>query len=82
MMHPPMGLLMRRRLSVTGTVLRSRPIEEKIALTQEFGRTILPMIASGRLRAIVDRIVPLAEVAAAHSAMERNETFGKIVLAV
>ena len=77
-----LGLLMRRRLTVTGTVLRSRPIEEKIALTQEFGRTILPMIAAGRLRAIVDRIVPLAEVAAAHGAMERNETFGKIVLSV
>jgi NADPH:quinone reductase-like Zn-dependent oxidoreductase len=75
-----LGLIMRKRLTVSGTVLRSRPLEEKIALTQSFARSILPMIAAGRLRAIVDRVLPLAEAASAHAAMERNETFGKIVL--
>ena len=75
-----LGALMRKRLTVVGTVLRSRPLEEKIALVQEFSRTLLPLLATGRLRPVVDRVVPLDEAAAAHAAMERNESFGKIVL--
>jgi NADPH:quinone reductase-like Zn-dependent oxidoreductase len=72
--------LMRKRLTVVGTVLRSRPIEEKIALTRAFAHTILPILAMGRIRPTVDRVLPLSEAARAHEAMERNENFGKIVL--
>jgi NADPH2:quinone reductase len=72
--------IMRKRLTIVGTVLRSRPIEEKIALTREFSRTILPLIAGGRIRPVVDRVLPLSRAADAHGAMERNENFGKIVL--
>ena len=72
--------ILRKRLTVVGTVLRSRPIEEKIALTREFARTILPLIAGGRIRPVVDRVLPLSRAAEAHAAMERNENFGKIVL--
>jgi NADPH:quinone reductase-like Zn-dependent oxidoreductase len=75
-----LGMIMRKRLTVTGTVLRSRPLEEKIDLVQSFSRTMLPLLASGRLRPLVDRVVPLDEAAAAHTAMEANENFGKIVL--
>ena len=75
-----LSALMRKRLTVVGTVLRSRPLEEKIALVQAFSRTILPLLASGRLVPVVDRVLPLDEAAAAHAAMERNENFGKIVL--
>ncbi len=77
-----LSMLMRKRATVIGTVLRSRPIEEKIGLVQSFSRSMLPLLASGRLQPIVDRIVPLEEAAAAHAAMERNENFGKIVLTV
>lgn len=77
-----LGTLMRKRLTVVGTVLRSRPLEEKIALVQSFARTMLPLLAAGRLRPVVDRVVPLEEAAAAHAAMERNENFGKIVLSI
>jgi putative PIG3 family NAD(P)H quinone oxidoreductase len=73
-------VLMAKRLTVVGTVLRSRPVEEKIALARGFSRAILPLFEGGRLRPIVDRVVPLSEAAAAHAAMERNENFGKIVL--
>ena len=75
-----LSAVMRKRLTVVGTVLRPRPIEEKIALTQEFARTILPLIAAGRIQPVVDRVLPLARAADAHAAMERNENFGKIVL--
>lgn len=75
-----LATLMRKRITVVGTVLRARPIEEKIALVQEFGRRMLPLFASGRLRPIIDRTLPLSRSAEAHALMERNETFGKIVL--
>ncbi len=77
-----LGTLMRKRLTIVGTVLRSRPIEEKIDLVQSFARTMLPLLAAGRLHPVVDRVVPLEEAAGAHGAMERNENFGKIVLKI
>ena len=77
-----LGALMRKRLTVVGTVLRSRPIEDKIELVQSFSRTMLPLLASGRLMPVVDRVLPLEDAANAHAIMERNENFGKIVLRV
>ncbi len=77
-----LGALMSKRLRVHGTMLRSRALEEKAALTQEFARRMLPLFASGRLVPVVDRVYPLAEVADAHRYMESNANFGKIVLRV
>jgi NADPH:quinone reductase len=77
-----LSLLMRKRLTVVGTVLRSRPLDEKIALTRNFERDVLPLFADGRLRPIVDRVFPLESAAAAHVWMESNANFGKIVLRV
>jgi putative PIG3 family NAD(P)H quinone oxidoreductase len=77
-----LGALMRRRATLIGTVLRSRPAEEKAALTQAFAARMLPALAAGRLRAVVDRVLPLAEAAAAHALLESNETLGKVVLEV
>jgi putative PIG3 family NAD(P)H quinone oxidoreductase len=77
-----LSALMRKRATVIGTVLRSRPIEEKIDLVQSFARTMLPLLAAGRLSPVVDRIVPLEDAAGAHASMERNENFGKIVLRI
>ncbi len=75
-----LGVVLGKRLQVTGTVLRSRPLEQKAAATRAFERSVLPHIAGGRIRPIIDRTLPLSEVVAAHEAMERNENFGKIVL--
>ncbi|HEX6070780.1 MAG TPA: NAD(P)H-quinone oxidoreductase [Longimicrobiaceae bacterium] len=75
-----LGLLLRRRLHLVGTVLRSRPLEEKIALAREFSDSVLPLFASGRVKAVVDRTYPFEEVRAAHAQMEANDSFGKIVL--
>lgn len=77
-----LGVLLRKRITIVGTVLRARPIEEKIELTRRFDRTMLPLLALGRLTPDVDRVVSWREVAEAHAAMERNENFGKIVLRV
>ena len=74
--------LLFKRLRLHGTVLRSRPIEEKIALTNQFKRHVLPLITSGAIKPVVDCVYPLADAAEAHRHMETNANFGKIVLAV
>ena len=77
-----LGALMRRRATLIGTVLRSRPAAEKVALTRAFAERMLPALAAGRLRPVVDRVLPLAEAAAAHVLLERNDTLGKVVLSI
>lgn len=76
------GLAMRKRLRLAGTTLRARPVEQKMVLTQRFARQVLPLLESGQVRPVVDRVFPLDEVAAAHRYMEENRNFGKIVLRV
>jgi NADPH2:quinone reductase len=78
----PLGPLLQKRLTIRGTLLRSRSLEEKAATTRAFEKSVLPHIASGRVRPIVDRVFPLSEAPAAHRHMEANANFGKIVLAV
>jgi NADPH:quinone reductase-like Zn-dependent oxidoreductase len=75
-----LGKLLPKRASVTGTVLRARPLEEKIALTQRFVAEMLPLFDDGRLRPVVDSRYPLEQVADAHRRMEANANTGKIVL--
>jgi putative PIG3 family NAD(P)H quinone oxidoreductase len=75
-----LGLLMRKRATLTGSVLRSRPLEEKAALTHEFAGRMLPLFSRGDLRTWIDRSLPLHQVNEAHALMERNENLGKIVL--
>jgi NADPH:quinone reductase len=76
----PMGLALSRRVTITGSVLRSRPIEEKIALAQGFARAVLPAFGRGGLRPVVDAVLPMDEVREAHRRMARDENVGKIVL--
>ena len=75
-----MGVLLRKRLTMVGTALRSRTLEEKIALARDFAERGVPLFESGRLKPVVDRVLSFAEIRAAHELMESNKTFGKIVL--
>lgn len=75
-----LGELMRARGQVIGTVLRPRPLHEKIEATQAFARDVMPLVAAGKVRPVLDRVLPAARVREAHEQMERNESFGKIVL--
>ena len=74
--------LMAKRLQVCGTGLRGRTLGEKLEVTAQFRRHVLPHLASGSMKPIVDRTFPLEEVAEAHKYMETNANFGKIVLTV
>jgi putative PIG3 family NAD(P)H quinone oxidoreductase len=76
------GALLPKRASLIGTVLRPRPLEEKVALTQRFAVEVLPWFADGTLAPVIDTRFALAEVADAHRRMEANENVGKIVLEV
>ncbi|MBI5948208.1 MAG: NAD(P)H-quinone oxidoreductase [Chloroflexi bacterium] len=77
-----LGMLLAKRLQVRGTTLRARSLEEKAQATRAFEKGVLPHIASGRIKVIVDRVFPLAEAGAAQEYMEANANFGKIVLSV
>ncbi|MBT8402780.1 MAG: NAD(P)H-quinone oxidoreductase [Gemmatimonadetes bacterium] len=70
--------LMGRRASITGTVLRARPLEEKIALAQDATRRLWPLFESADLRPVVYRAFPPERAAEAHDVMERNANFGTI----
>ncbi len=72
--------LMRKRLTMTGSVLRSRGRSEKASLVREFAERIVPLMTLGRVSPVVHCAMELAEAADAHRVMERNENFGKIVL--
>jgi putative PIG3 family NAD(P)H quinone oxidoreductase len=76
----PLGLVLQKRLRITGTVLRSRPIEEKIAVAQAFERQVLPFFTSNRIRPVVDVAMPFDRLREGVERMRRNETLGKVVL--
>lgn len=78
----PLGRVLASRITIRGTMLRGRALEEKIAATRAFEEQVVPLFARGVLRAVVDREYPLAEVRAAHARLESNDTVGKIVLRV
>ncbi|MCL2778050.1 MAG: NAD(P)H-quinone oxidoreductase [Polyangiaceae bacterium] len=75
-----LGMVLGRRLRIVGTVLRSRPIEEKMIAGQVLARHIAPLVASGALHAVVDRAMPIEKAAEAHAYVATNEGFGKVVL--
>jgi putative PIG3 family NAD(P)H quinone oxidoreductase len=72
--------LMGRRASVTGTVLRARPLHEKIALARAVDTRLMEGFEDGSLEPVVDRTFPAEDAAEAHRRMEANENFGKLVL--
>lgn len=77
-----LALVLRRRLHIMGTMLRARPLEEKIAAVRTFEAEVVPLFARGLVKPIVDAVLPLAEAAKAHARMTSNEGFGKIILSV
>jgi putative PIG3 family NAD(P)H quinone oxidoreductase len=74
------GLLLGKRATITGTVLRARPTEEKIAISRQFAAEMLPLFSTGALRPVVDSVYAFADVAEAQQRMASNANTGKIVL--
>ena len=74
------GLVLRRRLMVTGSTLRPRPVAFKGAVAAALRERVWPLIASGRIRPVLHSVLPAADAAQAHALMESNQHVGKIVL--
>ncbi len=72
-------VLLKRRLQIVGSSLRPLPAARKAALCRDFAARVLPLFASGRLRPVIERVLPFAEAAAAHRALDEAHV-GKIVL--
>ena len=77
-----LGRLLARRASVHGTTLRSRPAHEKAAVVEAVLAGVWPAVEAGEVRPVVDRVLPLEQVAEAHRVVEASEHVGKVVLAV
>jgi NADPH:quinone reductase-like Zn-dependent oxidoreductase len=77
-----LGLVMGKRLQIRGSTLRSRTLEEKLAVTRRFATQVVPLLASGRIQPIVEDVFSLDEVGKAHSLMAENRNFGKYILRI
>ena len=75
-----LAALMPKRAKLSGPVLRARPIEEKIAISQRFSAEIIPLFESGKIRPVIDCRYPFLDLARAHEHMTANANTGKIVI--
>jgi NADPH:quinone reductase len=72
--------IFRKRLTITGSVLRPRPVAEKAGIARAVHQHVWPLIESGAVRVLVHATIPLRQAAEAHRIMERSEHIGKLVL--
>jgi NADPH2:quinone reductase len=77
-----LGTILARRITIRGTVLRTRPAREKAAATAAFARDVLPRLETGELRPVIEQTFSLDRIRDAHALLESNETFGKVVLRI
>jgi NADPH:quinone reductase-like Zn-dependent oxidoreductase len=77
-----LGELLRKRLQLVGTVMRSRPLEEKIEVARLLERNLSGWLSEGVVRPVVDRVLPLSSASEAHEYLAQNTSFGKVVLRV
>jgi len=76
------SIVMRKRLRIMGTSLRTRSLPEKATATRLFAEHVVPLLAGGSVRPVVDSVFKMDEVREAHRRIESNETFGKVVLTI
>jgi NADPH2:quinone reductase len=75
-------MILGKRLTIRGTVLRSRSLDERIAVTEAFANAVLPMLTDGRLAPRIDATFPLERIGEAHALVEGNGTIGKVALTI
>jgi len=76
----PLGAVMSKRLRIMGTVMRSRSLDERIAVTRSFEGDVIPLLIGSRVRPVIDSVFPFGDLHRATERMENNENIGKIVL--
>lgn len=75
-----LSLIMRKRLNLTGSMLRPHSVEFKTAIAQSLEKNIWPLVVSGKIKPVVNSVFPARQAAAAHALMESGDHMGKIVL--
>jgi NADPH2:quinone reductase len=75
-----LSLVMMKRLTITGSTLRSRDTNFKASIARKLEKNIWPLLASGQIKPIINKVFPVGEAAEAHRLMESSEHIGKIVL--
>lgn len=76
----PLRTMMAKRATLAVTALRSRPVEQKAAIVAGVRRDVWPLVEAGRIRPVIDAVLPMAEAAAAHRLLESGSTIGKVLL--
>lgn len=77
-----LGMLMSKRISMRGSTLRTRSLEEKLAVTRHFATSVLPLLANGKVKPIIEQVYPMEQIGTAHTAMGENTNFGKLIIKV
>jgi len=72
--------VMQKRISMRGVTLRTRTLEEKMAVTRHFAACVVPLLSNGQVKPVIERVYPLEEIAEAHRAMGENRNFGKLIV--
>ncbi|HCV25337.1 MAG TPA: NAD(P)H-quinone oxidoreductase [Candidatus Latescibacteria bacterium] len=77
-----LGLVLTRRLRIIGSLLRSRPVDEKAQIVADFRARFWPPLLAGAIQPVVDRVLPIADAQEAHDVLSANANVGKVVLEV
>jgi NADPH:quinone reductase len=75
-----LGLIMAKRILIRGSTMRTRTLEEKLAVTRRFATQVLPLLANGKVKPIIEQTYPMSEIAEAHRVMGENKNFGKLIV--
>ena len=74
--------IMQKRLTLTGSTMRPRTVADKAQIARELEKHVWPLLESGRVKVIVDRVFPFADVASAHRYLEAGAHIGKVILSL
>lgn len=77
-----MAHMLRKRLTIVGSTLRTRPLDEKVSITRQFAEQFMPQLKSGELQTIIDTTFPIEQAQAAHEYVAANKNLGKVILIV
>jgi NADPH:quinone reductase-like Zn-dependent oxidoreductase len=75
-----LSIILRKRLTIVGTTLRGRPLEEKVAATRLFASQVIPWLERGLVRPVVDSVFSFDQIRAAQARLESNQVFGKVII--
>ena len=77
-----LGMLMSKRISMRGCTLRTRTLEEKLVVAHRFATSVLPLLAKGKVKPVIEQVYSMEEVSKAHVEMGENKNFGKLIVRV